>query len=56
MLGQVDLAFVMLPYQNKSINYERVFEERMFLSVPRQFAIIPKLPDPQERPCTIADV
>lgn len=31
--GQVDLAFVMLPYQNKSIKYERVFEERIFLAV-----------------------
>ena len=34
--GQVDLAFVMLPYQNKSIKYERVFEEQIFLAVPRQ--------------------
>lgn len=54
--GQVDLAFVMLPYQNKSIKYERVFEEQIFLAVPRQFAINQKLPDPQERPCTIEDL
>lgn len=54
--GQVDLAFVMLPYQNKSIKYERVFEEQIFLAVPRQFAINRKLPDPGERPCTIEDL
>lgn len=54
--GQVDLAVVILPFQNKSIKYEKVFEEQIFLAVPKQFAINQKLPDPKERPCMIEDL
>ena len=54
--GQVDLAFVMLPYQNKSIIYEKVFDEKIYLAVPRQFEVNRYLPDPLERPCTTADL
>lgn len=54
--GQVDLAFVILPYKNQSIKYEKVFTEKVYLAVPRQFEINRLLPSPQERPCTIEDL
>lgn len=54
--GQVDLAFVILPYKNQSIKYEKVFTEKVYLAVPRQFEINRLLPPPEERPCTIEDL
>lgn len=54
--GQVDLSFVILPYQNKSIKYETIFTEKVYLAVPRQFEVNRLLPPPRERPCTIEDL
>lgn len=54
--GQVDLAFVMLPYQNMTIKYEEVFMEKIYLAVPGQLEINRLLPDPADRPCTIEDL
>lgn len=54
--GQVDLAFVILPYENQGIKYEPIFDEHIYLAVPKQFPVNQKLPDPVKGCCTIKDL
>lgn len=54
--GKVDLAFIILPYENKGIKYEVLLKEGIYLAVPKKFEINSLLPDPEERPCTVDEL
>lgn len=54
--GKVDLAFVILPYDNKGIKYEALIKEGIYLAVPKKFEINRLLPAPNERALTGDDL
>jgi LysR family hydrogen peroxide-inducible transcriptional activator len=42
--NSIDFAFLPLPLKNKALKYKSVFEEGIYIAVPRDCTLVPKLP------------